>query len=389
MGNGKMKYLVWFSEVMGVGNVRSPKALEYFGTPQNIYNATYNERLSSGIFTKAELSRLDKIALRKATDIMTDCLKSGIEIIGINDKRYPTSLSVIENPPLVLYTKGKFPDFNNTPSLAVVGPRKVSDFGKKAAYSLSFRLARAGFIVVSGGALGCDTFAHAGALKSGGTTVLVMGCGIDAEYLMKNKPLRDEVALRGCLVSELPPKAPVTKYAFPIRNRIISALSLGTVLVEAPEISGALITARLANEQGRDVFVIPGAPDKEEYKGSNALLRDGAKALLDLSDVFTEYIVRFPDKIDIKKAYDTKIIDDKPQKGSKPQEEIKIISKKFNVGLSKEAKIVYNCIDKQKFLPEEILNTGLDSSALLSALTELEMEFMIKAVPGGMYELCE
>ncbi|MBO5321059.1 MAG: DNA-processing protein DprA [Clostridia bacterium] len=384
-----MKYLVWFSEVMGVGNIRSSKALEFFGTPQNIYNATYNERLSSGVFTKAELSRLDKIALRKATDIMTDCLKSEIDIIGINDKRYPTALSAIENPPLVLYVKGEFPDFNNTPSLAVVGPRKVSEFGKKAAYSLSFRLARAGFIVVSGGALGCDTYAHAGALKSGGTTVLVMGCGINAEYLMKNKPLRDEVASRGCLISELPPKAPVTKYAFPIRNRIISALTLGTVLVEAPEISGALITARLANEQGRDVFVIPGAPDKEEYKGSNALLRDGAKALLDLSDIFTEYIVRFPDKIDIKKAYDTKIIDNKPKKDTKPVEETKIISKKFNVGLSKEAKIVYNCIDKQKFLPEEILNTGLDSSSLLSALTELEMEFMIKAVPGGMYELCE
>ena len=187
----------------------------------------------------------------------------------------------------------------------------------------------------------------------------------------------------------MPPKAPVTKYSFPVRNRIISALSLGSVVVEAPERSGSLITARLANEQGRDVFVIPGSPDKEEYKGSNALLRDGAKAVLDLSDIFTEYIIRFPDKIDVSKAYDKKIIEDKPQNDPKPQKETKNISKNFSVGLSKEAKIVYNCIDKQKFLPEEILNTGLDSSALLSALTELEMEFLIKAVPGGMYELCE
>ena len=384
-----MKYLVWFSQVMGVGNIRSIKALEYFGSAQNIYNATENERLDSKIFTKEEISRLGKISLSKASDIIADCIKSDIEIIGIFDKRYPTSLSVIDNPPLVLYIKGKFPDFNNTPALSVVGPRKVSEFGKKAAYSLSFRLSRAGFIIVSGGALGCDTYAHAGALKSDGITVLVMGCGIDAEYLIKNKPLRDEVAKRGCLISELPPKAPVTKYSFPVRNRIISALSLGTVVVEAPEKSGSLITARLANEQGRDVFVIPGSPDKEEYKGSNALLRDGAKAVLDLSDIFTEYIVRFPDKIDVDKAYDKKIIDDKPQNDTKPKIETKNISKNFSVGLSKEAKIVYNCIDKQKFLPEEILNTGLDSSSLLSALTELEMEFLIKAIPGGMYELCE
>ena len=384
-----MKYLVWFSQVMGVGNIRSMKALEYFGSAQNIYNATENERLNSKIFTKEEISRLGKISLSKASDIIADCIKSDIEIISIFDKRYPTSLSVIENPPLVLYVKGKFPDFNNTPALSVVGPRKVSEFGKKAAYSLSFRLARAGFIIVSGGALGSDTYAHAGALKSGGITVLVMGCGIDAEYLIKNKPLRDEVAKRGCLISELPPKAPVTKYSFPVRNRIISALSLGTVVVEAPERSGSLITARLANEQGRDVFVIPGSPDKEEYKGSNALLRDGAKAVLDLSDIFTEYIVRFPDKIDVDKAYDKKIIEDKPQNDTKPKIETKNISKNFSVGLSKEAKIVYNCIDKQKFLPEEISNTGLDSSSLLSALTELEMEFLIKAIPGGMYELCE
>lgn len=384
-----MKYLVWFSQVMGVGNIRSMKALDYFGSAQNIYNATENERLVSKIFTKEEISRLGKISLSKASDIIADCIKSDIEIISIFDKRYPTSLSVIDNPPLVLYVKGKFPDFNNTPALSVVGPRKVSEFGKKAAYSLSFRLSRAGFIIVSGGALGCDTYAHAGALKSDGITVLVMGCGIDAEYLIKNKPLRDEVAKRGCLISELPPKAPVTKYSFPVRNRIISALSLGTVVVEAPERSGSLITARLANEQGRDVFVIPGSPDKEEYKGSNALLRDGAKAVLDLSDIFTEYIVRFPDKIDVDKAYDKKIIEDKPQNDTKPKIETKNISKNFSVGLSKEAKIVYNCIDKQKFLPEEILNTGLDSSSLLSALTELEMEFLIKAIPGGMYELCE
>ena len=380
-----MKYLVWFSEVMGAGNIRSLKALEYFGNAQNIYNASQSDRMSANIFTKEDLKKLASVPLSRANQIIAECIKCGIEIISIKDKRYPTALSFINNPPILLYVKGKFPDFNNLPSLTVVGPRTVSDYGKKAAYSLSFRLARAGFVIVSGGALGCDTYAHAGALKSGGITVLVMGCGINAEYLRKNKPLRDEVAKTGCLISEHSPRTPITKYSFPIRNRIMSALTLGTVLIEASEKSGGLITARLANEQGRDVFVIPGEPSKAEYKGSNALLRDGARALLDLSDIFCEYIVRFPDKINIEKAYDTKIIINKAKEETKE----KNISKKLEVTLSKEAKIVYNCIDKQKFLPEDILNTGLDSTSLLSALTELEMEFLIKAVPGGMYELCE
>ena len=384
-----MKYLVWLNEVMGAGNPRSVKALEHFGSAQKIYNATKTQRETSGIFSKKELTKMNKTPLSLGTDIITDCINSGIDIIGIGDRRYPTSLRVIDNPPLLLYVKGKFPDFNNTPTIAIVGPRKVSDYGKKAAYSLSFRLARSGFIVVSGGAVGCDTYAHAGALKANGITVLVMGCGINADYLPQNKPLREEVSKNGCLISEYSPKTMATKYSFPVRNRIMAALSLGTVLIEAPITSGALITSRLANEMGRDLFVIPGAPDKEEYKGSNQLLRDGARPLLDLSDIFGEYIPRFPDKINIDRAYDTKILKTETKNNTENSPKTNNISKKFNESLSKEAKIVYNCIDKQKFLPEEILNTGLDSSTLLSALTELEMEFLIKAVPGGMYELCE
>ncbi len=389
MGNDEMKYLVWLNEVLGAGNIHSITALNYFGDAQKIYNSSKEEKIKSGIFTKNEIDQFDKIPLSKAVDIMADCRSLGIDIIGFGDKAFPSALSVIDNPPMVLYVKGKMPNFNNTPSLAVVGPRKVSEFGKKAAYSLSFRLARAGFIVVSGGALGCDTYAHAGALKSNGKTVLVLGCGISADYLQENAPLRAEIAKTGCLISEYSPKVTATRYSFPIRNRIIAGLTLGTVLIEAAERSGALITARLANEQGRDVFVVPGSPEKSEYKGSNAMLRDGAKALLDLSDVFNEYIPRFPDKINIDKAYDTKILAEKLKPKTEEKNKTQIISKKFNVSLSKEAKIVYNCIDKVKFLPEEIENTGLDGTKLLSALTELEMEFLIKAIPGGMYELCQ
>ena len=158
----------------------------------------------------------------------------------------------------------------------------------------------------------------------------------------------------------------------------MSGLSLGTVIIEAGKRSGALITANHALEQGKDVFVIPGMPNMKQYEGSNALLRDGAKPLLDTSDIFNEYIPLYSDKIDIEKAYKTV---PKPEK-------VKNNKKILNVTLSNHAKIVYNCLDKEKFYPDD-LNTGLSPSDLLSALTELEMEFIVRALPGGQYELCK
>ena len=231
--------------------------------------------------------------------------------------------------------------------------------------------------------MGSDYYAHLGALKAGGKTALVMGCGIESGYLSQNASLRNHVAEHGCIISEYPPKAGVTRFSFPVRNRIMAALSLGTVVVEARRKSGALITANHALEQGRDVFVIPGSPTAEEYEGSNALLRDGARPLLDVSDIFNEYIPRFPDKIDVKKAYE------EPQKTVENTQEKKVYKNLSNETLSKEAKIVYNHLDKHKFYPDEISGTGLSSSEILAALTELELEFLIRALPGGRYEITE
>lgn len=370
-----LKYTIYLQSVMGAGNRRGIKILEHYGSAEAVYRLNNTERKNSGLFTENELKRFEKLDLSSTDRILEECEKSAIKLIPYGDSRYPDMLAEIENPPLLLYVKGEMPDFNVIPSIAIVGPRKVSEYGKKAAFSLGLRLAGAGMIVVSGGALGTDFNAHSGALKAGGKTVLVMGCGINSSYLSETFALRKAVTENGCLISEYPPSAPAAKYSFPVRNRIISALSLGTVVVEAPAKSGALITASHALEQGRDVFVIPGSPSAKEYGGSNALLRDGAKPLLDLSDIFGEYIYRFPDKIDIEKAYE--------------KEEKKENKNLLNETLSKEAKIVYNHLDKHKFYPEEIKNTGLSSNEILSALTELEIEFLIKALPGGCYELCD
>lgn len=377
------EYFIWLQGALGAGNIRAVKALKYFGNAENIYKASSSERKTAGIFSPKDLSRLSGTKIDTAKIIIDDCRKYGIDIIPLGDKKYPYCLSVIDNPPIILYVKGKMLDFDNTPAICIVGPRKVSDYGKKAAYSLAYRLSKSGMTVVSGGAVGSDYYAHVGALKAGCKTALVMPCGIESGYLSQNAPLRKCVSENGCIISELPPKAGLTKFSFHIRNRIMAALSLGTVVVEAGEKSGALITANHALNQGRDVFVIPGLPTEKHYVGSNALLRDGAKPLLDVSDIFNEYIPRFPDKIDIKKAFE------KPQKRAKKTEKKEVYKKLSNETLSKEAKIVYNHLDKHKFYPDEIGGTDLGSSEILSALIELELEGLVRALPGGRYELCD
>lgn len=380
-----LEYYIWLQLCLGAGSNKVKTILSHYKTPQAVFRADNKSRIASKLFTKKQLELMQTVPLSKALGVLACCKENNIGIITIDSKKYPYCLSIIDNPPLILYYKGKFPDFDTVPSVCIVGPRKVSDFGKRAAYSLGYRLSKSGITVVSGGAVGTDTYAHSGALKADCKTALVMGCGILHDYLPENKKLREAVCQKGCIISEHPPEFPVTKGAFPTRNRILSALCLGTVVVEAPQRSGALITARYACEQGRDVFVIPGEPNKPEYKGSNALLRDGAKPLLDTSDIFNEYILRFPDKINIETAYSKPII----EKREKETEKFEKIEKNLNIPLSKEAQMVYNSLNKQKFIPEDLSFLGLSSGELLSALTELEMEFIIKALPGGMYEVCK
>ncbi len=373
-----MKYYIWLQLCLTQGSNTFGEILDKSLSPKDIFLMNSKEREKVGVFSKRELEKMLKTPIDKAEQIIEECKQSKITLIKYDDEIYPATLKNICNPPIVLYVKGSFPDFDNIPVISIVGPRKVSEFGKKAAYSLGYRLSKAGFTVVSGGAVGSDTYAHIGALKGGAKTVLIMGCGFNVSYLEENRALREYIEKNGCLISEYPPETPITRYTFPVRNRLISALSLGTVVVEAGSRSGALLTANHAMEQGRDVFVIPGTPDRAEYKGSNALLRDGAKPLLDASDIFNEYITLFPDKIDIEKAY---------KKEPKPLE-VQKNKKILNETLSNEAKIVYNCLDTQKFYPDE-LNSGLNPNQLLSALTELEMEFIIRALPGGQYEICK
>lgn len=366
--------LITIQQCFGAGSVKAVKIFNIL-RDNNFLDTAFTDSIKICI-DKKDADKLLCFDKNKIFKIINDCINNKIEIITACDVQYPNRLRTIIDMPIVLYIRGDFVDVDNLPLVSVVGPRNISDFGKKAAFSISKRLSRGNIIIVSGAAVGADTCAHKGALAAGNKTIAVLGCGICYDYLPQNRQLRNDISKSGCLISEHPPFAGPTKYAFPIRNRIISALSVGTVVIEASLKSGSLITARLANEQGRDVFVIPGNPTLENYKGSNALLRDGAIPLLSAQDVFNQYICQYPDIIDTEKAF----------KEEKKQNSYVKKQKNLNLPLSNEAKIVYNNLNSQKFTADDLLGLNLSDDMLIAALTELEIEGLIKALPGGIYE---
>ena len=316
------------------------------------------------------------VGIEQVKSVISVCVKENIRIITLFDEAYPERLKNITPPPLVLYVLGSLPDVDNEPLFCIVGPRRISEFGKKAAFSLSRRLSKSGMTMVSGAASGADTAVHLGALDAGAGSVMVTADGIVTQIKSSNHVLCDKLLKKGCMISENPPLYVANKFSFPIRNRIMSGLSVGVAVVEAPKKSGSLITASHAAEQGRDVFVIPGNPVDKHYAGSNGLLRDGATPILDASDIFTRYIPDFPEKINLLKAFSG----EGGEKKKKPQ-------KKSPESLSKEAFLVYNNLDWPEFSVDDLSALGLDGSVLLSALTELEMEHFISSLPGGLYRI--
>ena len=399
-----MIYWIWLQQALGQGSNRLSFIMSKFSSPEKVYSVGDEGRRASGIFNERELRLFSNTPLQKAKDIYERCIRENITVITPDMPVFPEMLKNIPDPPFVLYVKGRFPDFDNTPAMCIVGPRKVSDYGYKCAYSLGGRLSRAGFIIVSGGAIGSDTAAHQGALLNGGITVAVLANGFGDNYLVQNEALRNEIKERGCLITEYPPDTKVNKGSFHYRNRIMSGLSQGVIVVEAAEKSGTIITANRAAEQNRDVFVIPGTPSLPQYAGSNKLLRDGAKPLTELDDIFCEYKSRLGGKINIENAtskplakmvkytpekktqnkiHTPKTVENKPLKTDSVQINKKILPE----GLSKNAKIIYNQLDKQIFTCDDLLSPTMNSNNILSALGELELFGFIKALPGGRYTL--
>lgn len=292
-------YWIWLSLRFRPGMGGFTEVLEKFGGPYEAYAATEQElskRLSAHSSAIAGLLNKD---LSEAHRIYDYCSSNGISILTYGDIAYPARLRTIQNPPLLFYYVGELPSFNRKLCIGVVGTRKMSEYGKRMAYKISYELAAAGAVVVSGMALGCDGVAAAGAIAANGATVAILGSGIDVVYPKEHSTLMEEIIRHGAVMTEYPPGTPPQGRNFPVRNRIISGLSEGAVAVEGDAKSGAMLTIAHAVKQGRKIFAVPGNVGEASASGTNELIRTGATVVLSAGDILESFEVTDRDLIDL------------------------------------------------------------------------------------------
>ena len=412
-----LAHWIWLAHRPGVSDRVKAGLLRHFRDPEDIFFA------DPGAFDHIEgLTEENKEALwdknlLPAEEILDACAREKLNILTYRDAAYPVKLKNIPDPPLVLYYKGRLPEFDANPVISVVGTRKASAYGLTTAKRMGYQIGKCGGIVVSGMAFGIDGMAMSGALTAGATVVGVLGCGADLVYPLSNRALFRDAEEYGCILSEFPPGTPPVKWNFPKRNRIISGLSNGVLVVEAPEKSGALITARQAAEQGRDVFAVPGNIDMPSFVGSNKLLRDGAIMVSSGWDILSEYAPLYPDKIrrmekpvhlsaygdEVCKAAaeGEKELPKVAQERCLPKKNTSLKKKLDKKGIDKEQSGIYSDVNEglPQLSPEEqsivdvmkegerlvddvIAETGLTTGKLLAALTMLELKGVIVRLPG-------
>lgn len=288
---------IWFSSRPNLSDRGRAEILQHFQDAEDIFFAQEEAFSCVEGLTKEAIASLQDKDLRQAEEILRQCAQKNIHILTWRDAAYPARLKAIADPPVILYYKGRLPQFDALPLIAIVGTRDASAYGLTIAKRMGSQIASCGGIVVSGMASGIDAMAMRGALTADMPVIGVLGCGADVVYPRSNRSLYTDTEKNGCLLTEFPPGTPPAKWNFPRRNRIMSGLSCGVLVVEAPERSGALSTARHAADQGRDVFVVPGNIDVATCKGSNALLRDGGIPVSSGWDVVGEYESLYPDKV--------------------------------------------------------------------------------------------
>lgn len=375
------KYWIWLAQALGAG-ARVDEILSAFPDPKEIYEADETVRIISGVFTRRQLRKLEETEISDAENIIELCRRNGWNIVTPADREYPAGLRKLADMPLVLYADGDITCVRGKVMIGVVGTRKPCNESISVARRIGFDLASAGAVTVSGGALGIDSAAHESAMNAGGKTVCVLGCGLGTDYLKDNEAMRRQISRNGALVTEYPPFAAASKTTFPVRNRIISGMSHGVLVVEAGEKSGSLITAKRAAEQGRDVFSIPGSVLTTAYSGANNLIRDGARAVTCAADILESYAVMYPDRLNMaaigRKMPEQSALKPTPQKKENPQ------------GLDPDTAAVYNLFGEEPLHPDEIsARCGMNSSKVISALMQLEILGLVKQGNGKNYTLAD
>ena len=376
MLNQNLKYWVALKWVEGVGNGGFKALLEAFGTPQKVFEAPLSMiKAVPGIGDKTA-RQIKAFKDWKKVEKELECAdRTGVSIVTSQDPLYPSQLLSTYDYPAFLYVKGHLKE--DDVNVAVVGSRTASTYGKFTTERLCRELVLRGITVISGLARGIDSAAHRGALSGKGRTIAVLGCGLDVVYPPENEKLFTEISLQGALISEFPFGTPPNAPNFPARNRIISGISLGVVVVEASEKSGSLITARIALEQGREVFAVPGSIDSSGSRGTNKLIKQGAKLIENVEDILEEIlpqVTRAP-----------KVV--KPdQRQKQPDDQQKILTSSPDLVLKETEKTVWQVLSQKPVHIDQIItSTGLTAHEVLVILLNLELQGLIEQKPGKTY----
>lgn len=390
-------YWLWFHLLTGLTVSQKRALLEYFHDPEQLYRATESAYRTAVQLPEEGYTALSDKELKNARALAAECSQKRIGIVTIGDSGYPARLRQIPDAPLVLYYRGRLPNWEAYPAIGIVGTRKASGYGLQIAEKMGAQVAACGGMVVSGAADGIDSAAMKQALLQGGPVVGVLGFGADVVYPASSRKLFAQLEEKGCLISEYPPGTPGYKWNFPQRNRLISGISHGVLVVEAPERSGALITARHAMEQGREVFVVPGNINSDTSAGSNNLLREGATAVFEGYDILREYASRFPGQI--RKAEPKEIphipekVEDVPTKPAKKPIDNREVTQYsvLNSGAStlteEEKTLLSHLTPKIEGVDEVIARSGMETAKALSILTKLSLKGMVKHHPGKCISL--
>ncbi|MFB6279564.1 MAG: DNA-processing protein DprA [Salinibacter sp.] len=367
---GEKRALIGLSLVSGVGPQRLRALLAAFDTPSDVFRASRTALTNvDGVGTQtaeAILTFDDRAAVEQQMDRADEL---GATLISPWDERFPDRLREIYDPPGFLWMRGTLPTVER-PMVTIVGTRRCTDYGRAQAHHFAAELVRRGFTVVSGLAYGIDAAAHKGALDAGGRTLSVLGSGVGRIYPQKHTGLAERIAENGAVLSEYGLDAEPDSSNFPERNRILSGLSLGTLVVESYSKGGALITARLALEQNREVFAVPGAITKDSSRGANRLIQRGhAKLVMDVDDLLEELpevTVTEPEAVDAETVTTSS--------GPDPEE------------LSGDAKVLYDALSDTPVHVDELCEeTGLDSASALSTLLELEFKGLVRQLAGKQF----
>jgi DNA processing protein len=366
-----VQYWLALTRIEGLGVRGAHKLIEHFGSPRAAYIASLTELESCGIPAPVAQAIFAQVGLKEAEKELEAAAKAPCQLLTFACDDYPPLLKQISVPPLVLYVRGNAKVLSQH-AVAIVGARRPTAYGSQVAHRLAHDLAERQLVIVSGMARGVDSAAHHGALEANGKTVAVFGSGADVIYPRENRRLAEKIMEAGAVVSEFPLGTAPTPENFPIRNRIISGLSLGVMVVEAAEYSGSLITARLALEQNREVFAVPGNVTSAQSFGPNHLIKQGAK----LVDQWVDVVEEFPLHIRMQLL--------PPVEGSEGQLATSGTASLFEESLTPDQKLVFEVlrVDEASFVDAIFELVALPPARILQALLELEMNGLIRQLPG-------